>query len=160
MISSKDISASQRLKCSLDIFFLLGILLRNSVVATMDVCLLSEAVVRRCCIKKVFLKILQISQENTCARTSFFNKVSSLSPTTLFKKRLQHKCFPMKFRNFLRTSLFIEHLRWLLLMMQNFFINFFGDLRISLGLLKYFDLLSSVYNSNIVSLWIFCLSRL
>ena len=30
MISSKDISASQRLKSSLDIFFLLGILLRNS----------------------------------------------------------------------------------------------------------------------------------
>ena len=30
MISSKDISASQRLKCSLDIFFMLGILLRNS----------------------------------------------------------------------------------------------------------------------------------
>ena len=30
MISSKDISASQRLRCSLDIFFTLGILLRNS----------------------------------------------------------------------------------------------------------------------------------
>ena len=30
MISSKDISASQRLKCSLDIFFMLGILLSNS----------------------------------------------------------------------------------------------------------------------------------
>ena len=30
MISSKDISASQRLKCSLGIFFMLGILLRDS----------------------------------------------------------------------------------------------------------------------------------
>ena len=30
MVSSKEISASQRLKCSLDIFFMLGILLRNS----------------------------------------------------------------------------------------------------------------------------------
>ena len=30
MISSKDISASQKLKCSLDIFIMLGILLRNS----------------------------------------------------------------------------------------------------------------------------------
>ena len=30
MISSKGISASQRLECSLDIFFMLGILLRNS----------------------------------------------------------------------------------------------------------------------------------
>ena len=39
MFSSKDISASQRLKCSLDIFFLLRILLRNSVVAAVEVCL-------------------------------------------------------------------------------------------------------------------------
>ena len=31
-----------------------------------------------------------------------------------------------------------------------FFIIFFADLRMSLGLLEYFDLLSSVYNSNIV----------
>ena len=37
MISSKDISASQRLKCSLDIFFLLGILQTNSVVAAVEV---------------------------------------------------------------------------------------------------------------------------
>ena len=28
-------------------------------------------VVRRCCLKKVFLKILQISQENTCVGISF-----------------------------------------------------------------------------------------
>ena len=33
MISSKDISLSQRLKCSLDILFLLRILVANSVVA-------------------------------------------------------------------------------------------------------------------------------
>ena len=37
MISSKDISVSQRLKCSLDIFFLLGILQTNSVVAAVEV---------------------------------------------------------------------------------------------------------------------------
>ena len=39
MISSKDVyvSSSQRLKSSLDIFFLLGILLRNSVVAALEV---------------------------------------------------------------------------------------------------------------------------
>ena len=39
MISSEGIFASQRLKCSLDIFFMLGILLRNSVVAAVEVCL-------------------------------------------------------------------------------------------------------------------------
>ena len=37
MIVSKDISASQGLKCSLDIFFLLGILQTNSVVAAVEV---------------------------------------------------------------------------------------------------------------------------
>ena len=37
MISSKDLFASQRLSSSLDIFFLLGILLRNLVVAALEV---------------------------------------------------------------------------------------------------------------------------
>ena len=37
MISSKDIYASQRLKCSLDIFFMLGILQTPSVVAAVEV---------------------------------------------------------------------------------------------------------------------------
>ena len=37
MISSKDISAPQRLKCSLDIFFLLEILQTNSLVAVVEV---------------------------------------------------------------------------------------------------------------------------
>ena len=31
----------------------------------------TEAVVQRCSVKKVFLKISQNSQENTCARVSF-----------------------------------------------------------------------------------------
>ena len=34
-----------------------------------------EAVVRRCSVKKVFLEISQNSQENTCARVSFLNKL-------------------------------------------------------------------------------------
>ena len=35
----------------------------------------SEAVARRCSVKKVFLEILQISQENICA---FFNEIAGL----------------------------------------------------------------------------------
>ena len=35
----------------------------------------SEAVVRRCSVKKVFLEISQKSQENTCARDSFLIKL-------------------------------------------------------------------------------------
>ena len=35
---------------------------------------------------------------------------------------------------------------------------FFADLRMFIGLLEYFDLLSSVYNSNIIWFFIFCVS--
>ena len=51
------------------------------------------------------------SQENTCARVSFFNKVAGLRPATLLKKRLRHRCFPVTFTKFLRTTFLIEHLR-------------------------------------------------
>ena len=40
------------------------------------------AVLQRCFVKKVFLKILQYSQENTNARV-FFNKVAGLIKTCL-----------------------------------------------------------------------------
>ena len=40
---------------------------------------------------------------------------------TLLKKRLWHRCFPVNFANFLRTSFFIEHLWWLLLIKRNIF---------------------------------------
>ena len=35
----------------------------------------------------------------------FFNKVVGLSPATLSKKRLWHRCFPVNFVKFLRTPL-------------------------------------------------------
>ena len=58
--------------------------------------------------KKVFLKISQNSQQNTCARVSFFNKVAGLEPATfILKMRLWHWCFLMNFAKFLRTTFFI-----------------------------------------------------
>ena len=50
-------------------------------------------------VKKLFLKTLQISQENTCVGVSC-NKV------TLIKKRLQHRYFPVRYAKFSRTPLF------------------------------------------------------
>ena len=47
---------------------------------------------RWCSVKKVFLKICEISQENICVGVSFI------------KRRPQHMCFPVKFCKFLRTS--------------------------------------------------------
>ena len=61
----------------------------------------TEAAVRRCSVKKVFLEISQNSQENTCARVSIFNKVASSRP--------------VNFAKFLRTPFIIEHFWWLLL---------------------------------------------
>ena len=73
----------------------------------------SEAVARRCSVKKMFLEISQNSQENTCARVSFSIKLQG--PATLLKKRLWHRCFPVNFAKFLRTLFLTEHLQWLLL---------------------------------------------
>ena len=81
---------------------------------TLMTSLMKEAVVRRCSVKKVFLQVSQNSQENTCARVSF-NKVAGLSPATLLKKRLWHRCFPVDFVKFLRTPFIIEHVWWLFL---------------------------------------------
>ena len=40
-----------------------------------------------------------------------------LKACNFIKKRLQHRCFPVKFAKFLRTLIFTEHLRWLLLIL-------------------------------------------
>ena len=67
----------------------------------------TEAVVRRCSVKKVFLEISRNSQEITCARVSFLIKKKKF-----IKKETLAQVFSCKF---LRTPFFIEHLRWLLL---------------------------------------------
>ena len=80
------------------------VILSFSIKRTLPEMLLIEAVVQRCSVKKVFLEISQNSQEKTFATVSF-----------LLKKRLWHGSFPVNFEKFLRTSFYIEHLRWLLL---------------------------------------------
>ena len=51
--------------------------------------------------KKSVLRNFAKFTGNTCARVS-------LRPATLFKKRLLHSCFPVKFAKFLRTPFFID----------------------------------------------------
>ena len=48
----------------------------------------------------------------------FFNKVDSLRPATLLKKRPWHRCFPVNFANFLRKAIVKVYLRGLLLEVQ------------------------------------------
>ena len=79
-------------------------------------CLWIKTIAQRYSVKKVFLEILKNSQEDTCARVSFFNKVA-----TLLKKRLLHRCFPVNFSKFLRAPFLPEQLRWLLLKFKYIF---------------------------------------
>ena len=54
--------------------------------------------------EEVFLKILQYSQESTCAE-SLLNTIAGLQPCNYIKKYLQHRCFPVNIVKFLRTSI-------------------------------------------------------
>ena len=66
---------------------------------------------QRCSLKKVFLEISQSSQENTCARVSFFNKVAGLACNFIKKEALAH-VFSCEFREISKNTFFTEHL-WL-----------------------------------------------
>ena len=81
-------------------------------------CIYLEAVAQGCSVKNVFLEISENSQENACTRVSLLINLPHaccLRHATLLKKRLWHKCVPVNFAKFLRTSFLKEHLRWLLL---------------------------------------------
>ena len=62
----------------------------------------------------MFLKTSKISQDNTWAGV-FFNKGANLKACNFIKKRLQHRRFPVKFPNILKTSFLKEYLKWQLL---------------------------------------------
>ena len=58
---------------------------------------------RRCSVKKVFLKVSQVSQK-TPVLESLFNKVTGFQ-VNYIKKRIQHRCFPVNNAKFLRTPI-------------------------------------------------------
>ena len=58
--------------------------------------------------EKVFLEILQNSQENSCARVSFFNKVAGL-PATLLKNETLAQVFSCWFCEISKNNFFTEH---------------------------------------------------
>ena len=66
------------------------------------------------CKKGVLRNFAKFAVKHLC-QSLFFNKVAGLRSATLLKRRLKHRCFPVNFARFLRTSFFIEHLWWLLL---------------------------------------------
>ena len=70
------------------------------------------------CKKGVLRNLAKFTGKHLCQRL-FFNKVAGLRLATLLKNSLWHRCFPVNFAKFLRTSFFTEHLRWLLLEVAN-----------------------------------------
>ena len=69
--------------------------------------------------QKVFLEILQNSQESTRARVSFLIK--------LLKKRLWHRCFLVNFTKCLRTNFLAKDLRWLLLLLLIYLFDYYSS---------------------------------
>ena len=64
----------------------------------------------------MFLENSHNSQENTCVRASFFNKVAGWGMQLyLLKKRLSHRCFLVNFAKFLRTP-FLQNISGRLLL--------------------------------------------
>ena len=105
-------------------------ILRNDLLITLNMylhvsmwtILLSEAVTHRYTVKKVFLKFLQNSQDNTCVRVSFLIKLQAF-----VKKETLAQVFSFEFckiSKFLRTHFLTKHLRWLLLSHDHCDINF------------------------------------
>ena len=70
---------------------------------------------QRCSIQiGVLRNFTKFTGKHLC-QSLFFNKVTGPRPATLLKKRLWHKCFPVKFTKFLRTP-FLQSSSWRLLL--------------------------------------------
>ena len=71
------------------------------------------------CEKGVLRNFAKFTGKHLC-QSLFFNKVAGPRPTTLVKKRLWHRRFPVNFAKFLGTRFLTEHLQWLLLYIVNY----------------------------------------
>ena len=64
----------------------------------------TETVAQTCSLKKCVLRnFIKFTWKYLC-QSLFFNKVTGLRPTTLFKRRPWHRCFSVNFVKFLRTA--------------------------------------------------------
>ena len=70
-----------------------------------------EAVTQRCSVKKVFLEILQNSQENTCARVPFLIKFQAFTPQVynFIKKETVEQVLSCEFCEISKKTFFTEH---------------------------------------------------
>ena len=83
----------------------------------------AEAVMQRCSTKKSVLRnFTKITVKHLC-QSLFLNKVAGLSPATLLKKKLWHRCFPMSFAKLLRKPFSQNTNGWLLLKQAHIWLN-------------------------------------
>ena len=74
----------------------------------------SEAVARRCPVKKTFLEISQNSQENTSARVPFLLTLQA-EVFNFIEKETPSQVVSCEFCEIPINTFFTEHLRWLIL---------------------------------------------
>ena len=79
--------------------------------------------------KKVFLKILQNSQENVCVRVSFLVKFQAYGLCNYIKKEPLELVFFCEFYKIFKNTFFIEHLRTTALSVTSFG-SYFGHCNI------------------------------
>ena len=60
---------------------------------------------RRCFVKNVALKNFANFTGRHLCWSLFLIKLQAFRPATLIKKRIEHRCFPVKFTKFLRTAI-------------------------------------------------------
>ena len=58
---------------------------------------------RRCSVEKDVLRNFAKFTRKRLCQSLFFDKVAGLRPSTLLKKRLWHRCFPVNVEKFLKT---------------------------------------------------------
>ena len=64
---------------------------------------------QRCSRKKGVLRnFAKFTGKHLC-QSLFFNKAADLSPATISKKRLWHRCFPVNFTRIFKNAFFTKH---------------------------------------------------
>ena len=63
-----------------------------------------STVTGRCSVKSVLNNFTRFTEKHLCW-SPFFNKDAGFRPATLFRKKLQHRPFPVSFMKFLRTHI-------------------------------------------------------
>ena len=99
------ISSSRKMKLSMSSLYTHLMILKIYVIMKLSIFLNTdtEAILQRCSVKKVFLEILQNSQQNTCARVSFLITLQA-EVCNFIKKETLAQVFSCEFCKISKTT--------------------------------------------------------